>query len=102
MSEIGESLKNGCGCSVVISAYKECYFLLQYPFEALFRSEQYTLVDNACREYLFLAEFFKVQAKQALTLFNQILGKTMNLLVVSCHALCYIYLLNMITDTCKL
>ncbi|PNF30557.1 putative vacuolar protein sorting-associated protein 52 [Cryptotermes secundus] len=53
----------------------------RYPFEALFRSEQYTLVDNACREYLFLAEFFKVQGKQALALFNQIFGKTMNLLV---------------------
>lgn len=68
------------------------YFLLQYPFEALFRSEQYTLVDNACREYLFLAEFFMVQGKEALALFSQIFGKTMNLLVVSWPALCYICL----------
>uniref|UniRef100_A0A1A9VCC6 Vacuolar protein sorting-associated protein 52 homolog n=1 Tax=Glossina austeni TaxID=7395 RepID=A0A1A9VCC6_GLOAU len=30
----------------------------RYTFEALFRSEQYALVDNACREYLFVTEFF--------------------------------------------
>jgi hypothetical protein len=59
------------------------HFLLQYPFEALFRSEQYALVDNACREYLFLVEFFMVQGKQAPSLFGQILGETLNLLVVS-------------------
>jgi hypothetical protein len=53
----------------------------RYPFEALFRSEQYALVDNACREYLFLVEFFMVQGKQALSLFSQILGETLNLLV---------------------
>jgi hypothetical protein len=57
--------------------------LLQYPYEALFRSEQYALVDNACREYLFLVEFFMVPGKQAASLFNQILGETLNLLVVS-------------------
>jgi len=53
----------------------------RYPFEALFRSEQYALVDNSCREYLFLVEFFMVQGKQAFSLFNQILGETLNLLV---------------------
>ncbi|KAJ9578638.1 hypothetical protein L9F63_005128 [Diploptera punctata] len=53
----------------------------RYPFEALFRSEQYALVDNACREYLFLTEFFMVQGSQAQDLFNQILGKTLNLLM---------------------
>ena len=58
-------------------------YYFQYPFEALFRSEQYALVDNGCREYLFLTEFFMVQGTQAQDLFNQILGKTLNLLVVS-------------------
>jgi hypothetical protein len=70
------------------------YFLLQYPFEALFRSEQYALVDNACREYLFLAEFFIVQGSQALDLFNQVLGKTLNLLVVSHKSFLSCFLLN--------
>lgn len=56
---------------------------MQYAFEALFRSEQYALVDNACREYLFLMEFFMVQGTQAQELFNQIMGKTMTLLTVS-------------------
>ncbi|XP_014228364.1 vacuolar protein sorting-associated protein 52 homolog [Trichogramma pretiosum] len=52
----------------------------KYHYEALFRSEQYALVDNACREYLFLVEFFKVRGSQALEIFNQVTGKTLNLL----------------------
>lgn len=54
----------------------------QYPYEALFRSEQYALVDNACREYLFGTEFFMVRGTQAQDLFNQIMGKTLTLLIV--------------------
>lgn len=53
-----------------------------YPYEALFRSEQYALVDNACREYLFCTEFFMVRGAQAQDLFNQITGKTMTLIMV--------------------
>lgn len=53
---------------------------IKYPFEALFRSEQYALVDNACREYLFITEFFMVRASQAQELFNQIMGRTLTLL----------------------
>ncbi|XP_065155781.1 vacuolar protein sorting-associated protein 52 homolog [Atheta coriaria] len=52
----------------------------RYHFEALFRSEQYALVDNACREYLFLSEFFIVRGTAALDLFYQIMGKTLTLL----------------------
>ncbi|XP_060518176.1 vacuolar protein sorting-associated protein 52 homolog [Cylas formicarius] len=52
----------------------------RYPFEALFRSVQYALVDNACREYLFVSEYFMVQNQAAMNLFNKILGKTLNLL----------------------
>ncbi|XP_029040992.1 vacuolar protein sorting-associated protein 52 homolog [Osmia bicornis bicornis] len=53
----------------------------RYHYEALFRSEQYALVDNACREYLFLTEFFKVRGAQAMDIFNQVMGKTLNLMV---------------------
>lgn len=59
----------------------------QYAYEALFRSEQYALVDNACREYLFGTEFFIVRGGQAQDLFNQIMGKTLTLLIVSVHIL---------------
>ncbi|EZA49134.1 hypothetical protein DMN91_005197 [Ooceraea biroi] len=52
----------------------------RYHYEALFRSKQYALVDNACREYLFLVEFFKVRNKQALDIFNQVMGKTLILM----------------------
>ncbi|KAH8357318.1 hypothetical protein KR200_000646 [Drosophila serrata] len=54
---------------------------LQYTVEALFRSEQYALVDNACREYLFVTEFFMVRGSQAQDLFNQIMGKTLTLMI---------------------
>lgn len=57
--------------------------LFQYPFEALFRSVQYALVDNACREYLFICEYFMVKNQPALDLFNKIMGKTLNLLQVN-------------------
>ena len=53
----------------------------RYHYEALFRSEQYALVDNACREYLFLTEFFKVRGIQAMDIFNQVMGKTLNLML---------------------
>lgn len=53
----------------------------RFPFEALFRSEQYALVDNACREYLFITEFYLVRGNQAQDLFNQIMGKTMTLMM---------------------
>lgn len=58
----------------------------RYPFEALFRSEQYALVDNACREYLFVTEFFIVRGPQAQELFNQIMGKTLTMLIKNLEA----------------
>lgn len=64
------------------STNKSVWNLLQYSFEALFRSEQYALVDNACREYLFVCDFFMVRGNQSLELFNRIMSETLNLLVV--------------------
>lgn len=58
-------------------------FLFQYSFEALFRSEQYALVDNGCREYLFICEFFAVKGEHALDVFKGIMTPTLNLLNVS-------------------
>ncbi|KAL2740728.1 vacuolar protein sorting-associated protein 52 [Vespula squamosa] len=53
---------------------------IRYHYEALFRSEQYAVVDNACREYLFLTEFFKVSGNEAMKIFNKIMEKTLNLM----------------------
>ncbi|XP_041976459.1 vacuolar protein sorting-associated protein 52 homolog [Aricia agestis] len=53
----------------------------RYSYEALFRSLQYALVDNSCREYLFTTEFFHVKGSHAQELFDRILGKTLSLLV---------------------
>ncbi|XP_039624745.1 vacuolar protein sorting-associated protein 52 homolog [Polypterus senegalus] len=49
----------------------------RYPFETLFRSQHYALLDNSCREYLFLCDFFMVTGNSAQDLFNSIMGKTL-------------------------
>ncbi|XP_076353464.1 vacuolar protein sorting 52 isoform X4 [Tachypleus tridentatus] len=51
----------------------------KYTFECLFRSQQYALVDNACREYLFLTEFFMVSGTGAQDLFHAVIGKTLTM-----------------------
>ena len=50
------------------------------PFEKLFRSEQYSFLENACREYVFLSEFFMVQGAASEELFRQVMEKTIVLL----------------------
>ncbi|KAG2469315.1 VPS52 protein, partial [Polypterus senegalus] len=50
---------------------------IKYPFETLFRSQHYALLDNSCREYLFLCDFFMVTGNSAQDLFNSIMGKTL-------------------------
>ena len=57
--------------------------LLQYPYEALFRSVQFALMDNACREYLFVVEFFSLTSSAAQDFFDTIMGKTLAYLLVS-------------------
>lgn len=52
----------------------------KYPFEYLFRSIQYALVDNACREYLFLSELFMLEGQNAQDLFNMVFNKTTQIL----------------------
>uniref|UniRef100_A0A8V5GYS9 Vacuolar protein sorting-associated protein 52 homolog n=1 Tax=Melopsittacus undulatus TaxID=13146 RepID=A0A8V5GYS9_MELUD len=49
----------------------------RYPFEALFRSQHYALLDNSCREFLFLSDFFLVSGAAAQELFNSVMGKTL-------------------------
>uniref|UniRef100_A0A673I917 Vacuolar protein sorting-associated protein 52 homolog n=1 Tax=Sinocyclocheilus rhinocerous TaxID=307959 RepID=A0A673I917_9TELE len=51
----------------------------RYPYETLFRSQHYALLDNSCREFLFLSDFFMVAGNSALDLFNSIMGKTLSM-----------------------
>ncbi|XP_055521694.1 vacuolar protein sorting-associated protein 52 homolog [Leucoraja erinacea] len=53
----------------------------RYPFESLFRSQHYGLLDNSCREYLFLCDFFMVTGNSAQDLFNAIKGKTLSIVL---------------------
>ncbi|KAJ8267466.1 hypothetical protein COCON_G00126380 [Conger conger] len=55
----------------------------RYPYETLFRSQHYALLDNGCREYLFLCDFFMVAGNSALDLFNCIMGKTLSMFLKS-------------------
>uniref|UniRef100_M3ZHA5 Vacuolar protein sorting-associated protein 52 homolog n=1 Tax=Xiphophorus maculatus TaxID=8083 RepID=M3ZHA5_XIPMA len=55
----------------------------RYPYETLFRSQHYALLDNSCREYLFLCDFFMVTGNSALDLFNCIMGKTLSMFMKS-------------------
>ncbi|KAM4550576.1 vacuolar protein sorting-associated protein 52 homolog [Fundulus diaphanus] len=55
----------------------------RYPYETLFRSQHYALLDNGCREYLFLCDFFMVTGNSALDLFNCIMGKTLSMFLKS-------------------
>ncbi|XP_071948062.1 vacuolar protein sorting-associated protein 52 homolog [Antedon mediterranea] len=51
----------------------------KHTFESLFRSQHYALVDNCCREYLFICDFFMVSGNSAQDLFNSIMGKTLSM-----------------------
>lgn len=95
----------------MIMANMFIYLLFQYTSEALFRSEQYALVDNACREYLFVTEFFMVRGTQAQDLFNQIMGKTLTLMIVTflkpnifiwIYFLVYFFFRKTLKLTCKI
>lgn len=51
---------------------------VKYTLEALFRTVHYALLDNACREYLFLRDFFMtVGDSQSCELFNHVFAKTL-------------------------
>ncbi|XP_050390938.2 vacuolar protein sorting-associated protein 52 homolog [Patella vulgata] len=51
----------------------------RYSFESLFRSLHFSLMDNCCREYLFLVDFFMVSGTSAQNLFDAIVGKTLSM-----------------------
>ncbi|XP_065919051.1 vacuolar protein sorting-associated protein 52 homolog isoform X2 [Dysidea avara] len=48
----------------------------KYSYEQLFRSVHYALMDNACREYLFIADFFSLTSAAAQEMFDSIFTKT--------------------------
>lgn len=60
-----------------MTVYIYIFFFPQYAFEVLFRSQQYALMDNGCREYIFLSEFFMVHDADAMKLFMAVMGKTL-------------------------
>ncbi|CAK9304059.1 unnamed protein product [Gordionus sp. m RMFG-2023] len=64
----------------------------KYGFEHIFRSINYAVLENGCREAIFLSDFFLVSSKHSLLLFNAIWGKVLNYLLKSLDtytATCY-------------
>ena len=53
----------------------------QYGFEVVFRSQQWALVDNACREFVFLKQFFVVSEPDAMRLFRAVMGSAQQLVL---------------------
>lgn len=51
----------------------------KYPMEAIFRSHQFAVLDNACHEYQFLSEYFILSGKDTLEHFSIVFGKTLSL-----------------------
>lgn len=61
--------------------------LFQFNFESLFRSLHYALMDNCCREYLFLVDFYMASGTASQDLFNAIMSKTLQTyLVCNCKS----------------
>lgn len=54
---------------------------IKHSLEAIFRSIQFTFLENACREYLFISEYFMGNSKISLEYFNSIFAKTLDLLL---------------------
>ena len=51
----------------------------RHTYEQIFRTVMFALMDNCCREYLFLADFFLVTGSAAQDMFMSVTGKTLDL-----------------------
>lgn len=74
--------------SYIFGLLFETHFWLivfQFNFESLFRSLHYALMDNCCREYLFLVDFYMASGTASQDLFNAIMSKTLQTYLVSIH-----------------
>ncbi|XP_019856256.1 PREDICTED: vacuolar protein sorting-associated protein 52 homolog [Amphimedon queenslandica] len=60
----------------------------RYPFEALFRSLHFALVDNASREFLFINEFFNLTLSSCQEYFDSVFSKTLQLILRNIESYC--------------
>ncbi|XP_059480069.1 vacuolar protein sorting-associated protein 52 homolog [Neocloeon triangulifer] len=75
----GEVLAAGLKAPIIVPhAATKAEF--KFPYETIFRSLQFALLENGCREFIFIKEFFIVQGNSALEMFNQVLGMTLGML----------------------
>jgi hypothetical protein len=62
---------------ILVPHMKEGGKELRFPYEKLFRSMQYALMDNCAREFVFCMVFFCMPENRAVKLFHDVMGKTM-------------------------
>ena len=65
----------------VIVPHAETKVDAHYHYEMLFRSMNYAFLENACREYLFIKDFFLVDQRGNSIMFQNVMGKTMELIL---------------------
>ncbi|XP_010782887.1 vacuolar protein sorting-associated protein 52 homolog [Notothenia coriiceps] len=82
-ASIKDYIKESQNIALLHNQITACDSILEYPYETLFRSQHYALLDNGCREFLFLSDFFMVTGNSALDLFNSIMGKTLSMFLKS-------------------
>jgi hypothetical protein len=54
-------------------------FIQKFPFEAIFRSLNRMIMDNASTEYLFIQDFFHAKSDEQMDVFNTIFGDVIKL-----------------------
>ena len=75
--ERGNILPSGVLESPVIVPYLSSQSSHHYPFEALFGSIVWALVDNGCLEFFLISDFFLMTGQPGQELVNHILRKTL-------------------------
>eukprot|EP00038_Savillea_parva_P020732 m.32256 g.32256 ORF g.32256 m.32256 type:complete len:710 (+) comp4878_c0_seq1:290-2419(+) len=53
----------------------------RYPYEKLFRSLMFALMDTSSREFLFSVDFFKIKEEAALKFFHEVMGRSLSLVL---------------------
>ena len=69
---------------------------LQFHYEALFRSVHYAVMDHACREFLFIVDFFKMPVGGAMEIFKEVMGRTLDYLQVLTACNLHMYCSNVV------
>ncbi|TRY62008.1 hypothetical protein TCAL_08474 [Tigriopus californicus] len=80
IGERGQVIDEALEAPIIVPHHVQQKAESKFSYEVLFRSEQFCFLENACREYVFITQFFMVEGNELNDLFHLILGKTESLL----------------------